>query len=46
MLGGAGWNADPGDGTTGTGRLYISQFELIGNGCVETYPLNDTVRTF
>jgi Putative Ig domain len=35
----AGWNADPGDGTTGVGSLLVQNFNIIGNGCAEQYPL-------
>ena len=37
----AGMNMDLGDGTTGSGNLYISYFELIGNGCLELFPLDN-----
>jgi hypothetical protein len=35
----AGWNSDPGDGTTGVGSLLVQNFNIIGNGCAEQYPL-------
>jgi hypothetical protein len=35
----SGWNADPGDGTTGVGSLLVQNFNIIGNGCAEQYPL-------
>ncbi len=38
---GAGWNADPGDGTTGVGSLKMTHFNIIGNGCAEEYPVVD-----
>lgn len=36
---GAGWNADHGDGTTGTGTLLVQNYQIIGNGCAEEYPI-------
>jgi hypothetical protein len=36
---GSGWNADAGDGTTGIGSLLVQNFNIIGNGCTEQYPL-------
>lgn len=40
---GAGWNADHGDGTTGTGTLLVQNFQIIGNGCAEEYPIVDAM---
>ena len=37
----SGWNADPGDGTTGWGTLLITNFNISWNGCAEEYPLVD-----
>lgn len=37
--GGAGWNADPGDGTTGYGTLNVTNFNISWNGCEEEYPI-------
>jgi hypothetical protein len=37
----SGWNADPGDGTTGTGTLLVQHFNISFNGCAEEYPLVD-----
>ncbi len=38
---GAGWNADPGDHTTGVGTLDVTHFDISWNGCVEEYPIVD-----
>jgi hypothetical protein len=38
----AAMNLDSGDGTAGTGKLNISYFEMIANGCLELFPLNTT----
>lgn len=37
----AGWNADPGNGTTGWGSLLIENFDISWNGCTEEYPIVD-----
>ena len=42
----AGWNADPGDGTTGVGTLLMQNFDISWNGCVEEYPMVDTLPYF
>ena len=39
----SGWNADPGDGTTGTGNLLVQNFNISWNGCSEEYPIVDAV---
>ena len=39
--GGGGWNADAGDGTTGTGSLLVENYEILWNGCGEEYPIVD-----
>ncbi len=39
--GGGGWNADAGDGTTGTGSLLVQHYEIKWNGCAEQYPIRD-----
>ncbi len=39
--GGGGWNADAGDGTTGTGSLLVQHYEIKWNGCAEEYPIKD-----
>ncbi|GGA76494.1 hypothetical protein GCM10011507_29860 [Edaphobacter acidisoli] len=41
--GGAGWNADPGDGTTGVGTMNVTNFVISWNGCAEEYPIVDAV---
>lgn len=41
--GGAGWNADPGDGTTGVGSMLVEGFDISWNGCAEEYPMVDKV---
>lgn len=45
LLGNAssGWNADPGDGTTGVGTLDVTHFDISWNGCAEEYPVVDAV---
>jgi hypothetical protein len=42
----AGWNADPGDGTTGVGTLNVTNFNISWNGCVEEYPIVDSLPYF
>ena len=37
----AGWNADPGDGTTGNGSLLVEHYNISWNGCAEEYPVVD-----
>lgn len=39
MIGNAssGWNTD--NGTTGVGSLLVQNFNIIGNGCAEQYPI-------
>ncbi len=39
--GGGGWNADAGDGKTGTGTLLVQHYEIKWNGCAEEYPIRD-----
>ncbi len=39
----SGYDADGGDGTTGTGNLAISHFNISWNGCVEEYPIVDAL---
>lgn len=39
--GGGGWNADAGDGKTGTGNLLVQHYEIKWNGCAEEYPIRD-----
>ena len=41
--GGGGWNADAGDGTTGTGTLLVQHYEIKWNGCAEEYPFTDAL---
>ena len=45
LLGNAssGWNADAGDGSTGTGSLLVQHFNISWNGCAEEYPAVDAV---
>jgi hypothetical protein len=45
LLGNAssGWNADPGNGTTGVGTLSVSNFNISWNGCAEEYPIVDAL---
>jgi hypothetical protein len=38
---GSGWNADSGNGQTGTGSLLVKHYNISWNGCVEEYPLAD-----
>ena len=40
---GAGWNADAGDGTTGTGSLLVQHYNISWNGCAEEYPMIDAL---
>lgn len=35
------WNMDPGDGTTGTGTLLVSNFTMTAGGFIEQYPVVD-----
>ncbi len=35
----SGWDADGGDGTTGTGTLLVQHFNISWNGCAEEYPI-------
>ena len=35
----SGWNADLGNGTTGTGSLQVDHFDISWNGCAEEYPV-------
>lgn len=39
----AGWNADDSDGTTGVGSLNVTNFNINWNGCIEEYPIVDSV---
>jgi hypothetical protein len=41
LLGNAssGWNADAGDGSTGTGTLRVEHYTIGWNGCAEEYPI-------
>ncbi len=39
----SGWNADAGDGTTGTGKLLVQHFNISWNGCAEEYPIVDAL---
>ena len=39
----AGWNADAGDGTTGTGSLHVENFDISWNGCSEEYPITHSL---
>jgi hypothetical protein len=43
LLGNAasGWNADNGDGTSGTGTLLVENYKIGWNGCAEQYPIVD-----
>jgi hypothetical protein len=36
---GSGWDADPGDGTTGKGSLLVQHYDISWNGCAEEYPI-------
>ena len=40
---GSGWNADAGDGTTGSGSLRVEHYNISWNGCAEEYPIKDSV---
>ncbi len=35
----AGWDADPGNKTSGTGSLLVDHFDISWNGCAEEYPI-------
>lgn len=37
------WNMDPGDGTTGTGSLLLTDFDITASGCNEEYPIVDAM---
>ncbi len=37
----SGWNADTGNGTTGTGSLLVQHYNISWNGCAEEYPMTD-----
>ncbi len=39
----SGWNADAGDGTTGSGSLLVQHFNISWSGCTEEYPIKDAV---
>jgi hypothetical protein len=39
----SGWNADAGDGSTGTGSLLVQHFNISWNGCAEEYPAVDAL---
>ncbi len=39
----SGWDADGGDGTTGTGTLLVQHFNISWNGCSEEYPIIDAL---
>ena len=39
----SGWNADAGDGTTGTGSLLMQHYNISWNGCAEEYPMVDAL---
>jgi hypothetical protein len=39
----SGWNMDDGSGTTGTGLLNISYFNVLWNGCAEEFPITHAV---
>lgn len=39
----SGWNADPGNGTTGSGNLLVQHFNISWNGCAEEYPIKDAL---
>lgn len=39
----SGWNADAGDGKTGTGNLLVQNFSILWNGCSEEYPIVDSL---
>lgn len=38
---GSGWDADPGNGTTGKGSLLVRNFNISWNGCAEEYPVTE-----
>ena len=42
----SGWNADDGSGTTGVGTLLVQDYNISWNGCVEQYPIVDTLPYF
>jgi hypothetical protein len=42
----SGWNADAGDGTTGTGTLLVQHFNVGWNGCTEEFPIVDPTPYF
>jgi hypothetical protein len=42
----SGWNADDGSGTTGVGTLFVQDYNISWNGCVEQYPIVDTLPYF
>ncbi|MDQ2833205.1 MAG: hypothetical protein M3Y50_05540 [Acidobacteriota bacterium] len=39
----AGWNADSGNGTTGSGSLLVEHYTIGWNGCAEEYPIRHDV---
>ena len=39
----SGWNADPNNGTTGTGSLLVTHYNISWNGCAEEYPAVDSI---
>jgi hypothetical protein len=39
----SGWNMDDSTGTTGTGTLTVSYFQILWNGCAEEYPIVDAL---
>jgi hypothetical protein len=39
----AGWNADSGNGTTGSGSLLVEHYQIGWNGCAEEYPISHDV---
>jgi hypothetical protein len=41
--GNAGFNADLGNGTTGTGTLLVQNYNILWNGCAEEYPIVDSL---
>jgi hypothetical protein len=42
----SGWNADDGSGATGVGTLLVQNFDISWNGCVEEYPIVDSLPYF
>ena len=42
----AGWNADDGTGQTGVGTMNVTNFNISWNGCVEEYPIVDSLPYF